>query len=115
MNYGQANHTMYQTKQRPPEEYQHGGMLGGAEKAGETSPIQRSIECLDKDVAVLAEVLTVLSKRLSSVTKPQPDCANQQEGLAAMCSPLVTRIEGIDKRVRQITNSLQLQLEMLEL
>lgn len=123
MNYGQANHIMQeqQIKQRQTEAYNMGRIdvdqrpFDGAKQAGEISATQRSIESLEKDVAMLGEVLTVLSVRLAVVTRQTTDSENKQEGLTTICSPLVDRINGIDERVQQLTKSMKLQLELLEI
>jgi translation initiation factor 2B subunit (eIF-2B alpha/beta/delta family) len=123
MNYGQANQIMreQQIKRQQAEGCSTGRIdvdqrpFDGAKQAGEISATQRSIESLEKDVAVLGEVLTMLSQRLAVVTRQTPICENKKEDLATICSPLVERINGIDKRIRQLTHALQLQLELLEI
>jgi len=123
MNYGQANHIMQeqQIKQRQAEAYNTGRLdvdqrlFDGAKQTCGISPAQSSIESLEKNVAMLGEALTVLSERLAVVTRQGTACENPQEGLDKACSPLVNRINCIDKRVQQLTQSLQLQLELLEI
>jgi hypothetical protein len=123
MNYGQANQIMreQQIKQQQAESYATGRIdvdqrhFDGAKQAGEISVTQRSIESLEKDVAILEEALTMLSRRLAIVTRRVPACENKKESLAVGSSPLVERINGIDKRIQQLTHAFQLQLELLEI
>ena len=114
MNYGQANKIIHDSDYGRNDPIRYTDEMA-AKQANPISPMQRSVEGLDKDVAVLQEVLTMLSQRLSIVTRPQPvDNDIRKEGTSVNCSPLVDRIDNIGKRVQFLTHSMRLQLELLE-
>ena len=118
MNYGQANHYNREAmlkEQAAQQQEQYGGGLGGQIKNAQISPMQRSVEHLQKQVSQLEDTLTVLSQRLTIVTKPQPPEPPREAGIATCTSPLVERIDGITSHLNRLTQAVTLQLELLEL
>ena len=101
-----------------PHEIQKYGKVVAKEdpiKTPQISPMQRSVEYLQKRVAQLDDTLTELSQRLAIVTKPQPVEPSNPEGLATCTSPLVERIDAVTNHLSRLHQAVALQLELLEL
>lgn len=90
-----------------------GGFVEGGNSVG------RSVERLEKSVAVLADRLNAMNARLEPVTRPiTPHPVNTRDGgdtPSDVTSPLVGTLSHIGQRVDSLTQQVQSQLDRLEL